>query len=552
MQSINNMDLSVPGSTNSLVTTSLTPVFGDNVQDLLNAGALNVNPSAIITVNSTADTVNDFNSGVTTLRDAINQANADSGEDLIVFDRSLFTTEKTITLSNGQLRITHNLDIIAPRDELTGEDLLTVSGNKASRVFSISQTTVSLDGLIIADGSVTGQDGGGIDSRGTLTIDNSIIRNNSAKSSGLYPAILGGRGGGINNDGILTVNNSTLIGNITSTTGPDDGGGGIFSDRTLTVQNSTITGNSAADGGGITSYGISTVINSTISGNSADSSGGGISNLGITTIQNSTISGNSAFDGGGISNFGTSTLQNSITVQNSTISGNLASSEGGGIYSADMSTIQNSTISNNSAGNGGGIYYAYYRPNINSSADMSTVENSTISGNLASRDGGGIYKFYTNTVTLLFSTVTQNQANNGGGVYLGDVQSSFNSSPGSFNVRNAIIAANLLSTNGINPDTSGTFTSNGYNLIGNSTGSTGFDEAIGDIIGTSDNPIDPRLAALDNNYGPTQTNALLSDSPAIDTGDPAVLDTDPTTDQRGFPRVINGRADIGAFEFSNV
>jgi len=40
-------------------------------------------------------------------------------------------------------------------------------------------------------------------------------------------------------------------------------------------------------------------------------------------------------------------------------------------------------------------------------------------------------------------------------------------------VRNTIIAANLESDGGVNPDVSGTFTSNGYNLIGDSTGSTG-------------------------------------------------------------------------------
>ena len=44
------------------------------------------------------------------------------------------------------------------------------------------------------------------------------------------------------------------------------------------------------------------------------------------------------------------------------------------------------------------------------------------------------------------------------------------------------------------------------------------------------------------------TIALLPDSPAIDAADPTLLDTDPTTDQRGLPRVSNGRADIGAFE----
>ncbi len=82
------MDLLSPTPTTNL---PLTPVFGDNAQDLLNTGALHVNPSAIITVNSIADTVDD-NDGVTTLREAINQANADDGEDLIVFDRSVFST----------------------------------------------------------------------------------------------------------------------------------------------------------------------------------------------------------------------------------------------------------------------------------------------------------------------------------------------------------------------------------------------------------------------------------------------------------------------------
>jgi len=62
------------------------------------------------------------------------------------------------------------------------------------------------------------------------------------------------------------------------------------------------------------------------------------------------------------------------------------------------------------------------------------------------------------------------------------------------------------------------------------------------------------LGPLQDNGGPTFTHALLVGSPAIDAGDP---NFDPnsftpplTTDQRGsgFPRVANGRIDIGAFE----
>ncbi len=283
------MDLSIPDSTTNL---PLTPVFGDNVQDLLGRSALNVNPSAIITVNSIADTVDDLNSGVTTLRDAINQANGDTGEDLIVFDRSLFSNPQTITLSQGELDLTHNLDIIAPRDSLTGGDLVTVSSNKASRVFEIEMgATVTLSGLIVADGSVTGDNGGGIKNSGTLTLGNSIVSNNSAFSddSG-FP---NGNGSGIYNSGNLTVNNSTISGNS-----PYNNIGGFSSD-----------GYSSGDGGGISNStsGILNVNNSTISNNLVFTYGGGIYNDGILNVSNSTISGNALSfqrggDGGGIYN----------------------------------------------------------------------------------------------------------------------------------------------------------------------------------------------------------------------------------------------------------
>jgi hypothetical protein len=59
------------------------------------------------------------------------------------------------------------------------------------------------------------------------------------------------------------------------------------------------------------------------------------------------------------------------------------------------------------------------------------------------------------------------------------------------------------------------------------------------------------LGPLQNNGGPTETVALLPGSPAIDAGD----NTDaPEFDQRGpgFPRVVNGTIDIGAFEVQST
>ena len=98
----------------------------------------------------------------------------------------------------------------------------------------------------------------------------------------------------------------------------------------------------------------------------------------------------------------------------------------------------------------------------------------------------------------------------------------------------------------------GTFVSQGHNLIGDGTGSTGFTDGVnGDQVGTSTSPIDPNIGALKNNGGKTKTHALKAGSRAIDRGDNAGV---PPTDQRGLPRVKDGngdgiaRVDVGAFE----
>jgi hypothetical protein len=59
---------------------------------------------------------------------------------------------------------------------------------------------------------------------------------------------------------------------------------------------------------------------------------------------------------------------------------------------------------------------------------------------------------------------------------------------------------------------------------------------------------DPQLAQLQNNGGPTPTLALMPGSPAIGAGTSLGV---PATDQRGYFRVVNGRIDLGAFEFGS-
>jgi uncharacterized repeat protein (TIGR01451 family) len=103
-------------------------------------------------------------------------------------------------------------------------------------------------------------------------------------------------------------------------------------------------------------------------------------------------------------------------------------------------------------------------------------------------------------------------------------------------------------------DVNGTFVSLGHNLIGDRTGGTGF-TGPGDQVGTTANPINPRLRAPGNYGGPTPTMVPLFGSPAIDAGDNTNA---PPTDQRGLPRVVDSDSnidqdgpviDIGAVEF---
>src|SRR5262249_6569659 len=113
---------------------------------------------------------------------------------------------------------------------------------------------------------------------------------------------------------------------------------------------------------------------------------------------------------------------------------------------------------------------------------------------------------------------------------------------GSTSVRNTIIAGN--SADGFDPDVTGSFASQGHNLIGILTSNaTGF--VASDLTGTAASPLDPRLGPLKNNGGPTFTHALRGNSPALNAGD---NDNAPPTDQRGQARIVGGTIDIGAFE----
>jgi len=376
----------------------------------------------------------------------------------------------------------------------------------------------------LIDDNSTGTNGGGLLVFASAVLTNCTVNGNSASV----------RGGGVLNYGATTLTNCTVSGNSVTGNLFFSRGGGVYNYGTVALTDCTVSANSAARGGGLydRGAGTTTLTDCTVSGNSAANGvGGGLYNRGTTTLINCTVSGNSAsVRGGGVLNFGTTTLTN-CTVSGNSAAGNFAFSRGGGgVFNYGTVALTNCTVSGNSSrlGRGGGIYNPY---------GTATLTNCTVTGNSAPI-GGGLYSRF-GTATLTNCTVSGNSASLGGGL---DNANAI----GTVTLGNTIVAKNTARTSG--PDVLGTFASEGNNLVGKTDGSSGWVSS--DLTGTIAQPLDPLLAPLGNYGGPTQTMALLPGSPAIDAGNNALIPAGVTTDQRGLPRIVNGVADIGAFESS--
>jgi predicted outer membrane repeat protein len=503
---------------------------------------------------------NTDNDGAGSLRDAIITANSTGDDDTINFnipadDSNCVSSICSINLLE-QLTTSGNLNIINSTGANKLRLLGIVSSGGAVRVLGVAGGSTMIDGVSFANGSVNAGDNGGcISNSGSLTLKNSVV-------SGCQTILGGGGGGngaGIANYASLTLLKTTVTNNLMDGT---IGGGGIFnSGGTTTITDSTISGNSANYGGGIYSDGVLTITNSTVSGNSQ----GGIASSGLLVITNSNIVGNSSDIGGGIE----ATL-GTITVTNSNISGNSASVQGGGIDVGNIDVAQNvtlidTTVRGNSAGNGSGIF--------NNGANI-TIRDSTIDKNMYTNPGnvglgGGIYNF-SGRVNLINSTVSRNVAGIFGGIYNnGDLylinstvtQNSVNfgdHGAGIFTdtaltLRNSIVAGNIAKGNPDIEFNSGTLTSQGNNLIGNSDTAIPASWQSTDIL---DQPA--RLGPIGNYGGATETYALTNSSRAINAGNSCVVTLNGcgdgnqalAFDQRAATRV--GTVDIGAFERNNT
>jgi CSLREA domain-containing protein len=286
--------------------------------------------------------------GLCSLRAAILEANALPGADTVTLPAGTYKITQAIVFfpgDTGQLlefEIGDDLSIVG-----AGSGVTLVDGScdtldpytAGARVFHVTPTAVvSISDVTVRNGCSVAR-GGGIYNEGTLTLTDSVVRDNKTQ-----PFFVGGSGvqsgAGIGNAGTLLVRRTTISGNLTFICEAFAClGGGILNQGVATIEESTISDNSAAFGGGIYSNSMLTVQNSTISGNVAGGFavyipglppwllctsggyGGGI--FGGGTLAYTTVAGNTALTGQNVPTFcgpgGGAGLSGSFTLDSSIV-----------------------------------------------------------------------------------------------------------------------------------------------------------------------------------------------------------------------------------------
>ena len=310
-------------------------------------------------------------------------------------------------------------------------------------------------------------------------------------------------------------------------------------------------------------------------GGGLDVQGGGIriyKDASVTIVRTRVRENKSRQFGGGIMNSGRLLVTDSAIIRNTLPVANLGgqTSSGGGILNDASGRLEvlRSLIADNEAVRGAGIRNA---------GGTIKVVNSTISGNKATASGGGLWNL--GSASIAFSTIAFNEANRliavtgseirvGGGIY--NYSGSTSDTPTNIAMGNSILAKNTdnrgKADDQFAPDCHSAknvaFDSFRGNVVGvlNSNcifkdtifGTTQFDQ-----VGSEAKPLDPQLAALAANGGPTRTHALLANSPAVDKGTGTTSATFfdcPGNDQRIYQRPVDGNGsgtkecDAGAFE----
>lgn len=385
----------------------------------------------------------------------------------------------------------------------------------------IQQSTIADSGTdtVLAGGALAN------DATGTMTIEESIIENNSAADA----AAIYTRGPA------LTLRNTTIRNNTVRQEGGGFYGGAIVQeanpDAVITISGSTFENNGSnpagSYGGAISLISGQVVVDDSLFLGNTGYGGGGalyIKSGATATIRRSQLRNNRTAPGAGENYFPGGAIYNNgvLIVEESTLADNEAT-HGGAIFSdgeGSSFTLRRSTVSGNRTSGGGGGLFLFRGANL--------IENSTISGNTAT-SGGGVQSGITSgqgTATLTNVTLQDNSADTGAHLYVDDGSQPVTVQNTSFGLTRAGAAcyAGVLLVSG------------GYNLER--------EESCGLTGATDQQNTDPLLGPLAANGGPTQTHLPQPGSPLLD----AALGDCLATDQRGLARPIGATCDIGAVE----
>ncbi len=550
--------------------------------------------AAILTVNSTGD-----GGAGCTLREAVQSANANANLNngcgigsAIALDTIEFLVPN-VELANGEITISDDLQV-----NTVGSNV-TINANGTSRIFNISNASVTLNDLTLtggngSDGNSSYGEGGAVYvGGGSLVMQNCVVHSNTAATNA---------GGGISGRAdLLSISNSRIYNNVAQSAG-----GIADRDNTLTIVNSQITSNTATyygSGGMVVGSYQATITSSTVSGNTGVTEGGGIffdrtdASILNSTISNNYLTGQSDGDFFGGRGGGLAAEDSSLVITNSKIESNIATASGGGLYGlASDIRLVNSTISGNNALalgeystaiGGGGIFITMRSSSFGTSNSQIYLYGSTVDNNHSARDGGGILIAPEDgngsaDVIAINSTISKNsstylgagvhQINDGDfGGYAATMSANVSTS-GAGGISASGADAELALANSIVAGNRSTSSSheirltNGASLVlgsednifGQSEFTTvdsffGLSISAANFFATSDgnnrNPLSQRSAPLQNNGGRTRSHALPRDSIAIDNGGAPVCNLVGTTDQRGPNNRNDGQCDIGSVEY---
>ena len=347
------------------------------------------------------------------LRDAIAQANASPGPDII----DLSGVSGTIVLTQGSILIAGPTVIVGP-----GADVLTIDGNAGNRIFSIGATfpacpaldgpndyLVSIAGLRLANGrrNVADSSGGAIYTEHSLALDSMVIENSVARAGGgvMFSIQYPGQS--------LTIANSRFLNNVATEVVPatpsataNSSGGGLYivekcqnafdtpytTPVSVTIAGSEFRGNSAQPlaihgrGGAIRSYSRAdiVIVDTSIVDNHVDAP---------NPPTPGRVYHGGAFEGSA----------KSLRIERSEIAENTANA-----------------IPSSDAVRSGGLHIYNSAVDLQGPGDRIAVKfvNSTISGNASTATAGAMAAFGNMALELSNSTVSDNEAapNRTGGI----------------------------------------------------------------------------------------------------------------------------------------